>query len=161
MIYPFMFIEYNKTKAQQFLKENYGWEYYGGHHHENSYTKFAISYWLYSKFNIDKRIITLSAQIISGEIEREQALSELKMKPYNPETIDSDIKFILSKLDMTSKEFEEIWSGITKSFIDYPNYHNIIEKMVLIIKPMMYLFLPQMPSYFTQLEMRKNKKYET
>ena len=49
---PFYHIDYNKTEAQKFLSKEYGWKYYGGHHHENLFTRFAIAYWLPKKFNI-------------------------------------------------------------------------------------------------------------
>ena len=57
VIRPYYFLDYSKNKAQIELIKDYGWEYYGGHHHENIFTKFIISYWLYEKFGIDKRKI--------------------------------------------------------------------------------------------------------
>ena len=39
-VLPFNYIEYNKTEAQKYLQHEYDWEYYGGHHHENSFTKY-------------------------------------------------------------------------------------------------------------------------
>ena len=82
MLRPYYYLDYEKRKAQEFLKKEFGWEYYGGHHHENIFTSFAISYWLPQKFGIDKRLITLSALVMNGEISREQALNELKLDPY-------------------------------------------------------------------------------
>ena len=76
---PFNNIEYEKKIAQDFLIKDYGWEYYGGHHHENVFTKFAIAYWMPKKFGIDKRIITLSAQVLSGEISREVPSKKLNI----------------------------------------------------------------------------------
>ena len=59
-IRPFYYLDYDKAKARDFLEEEYNWEYYGGHHHENLFTKFVMSYWLPEKFGIDKRKISLS-----------------------------------------------------------------------------------------------------
>ena len=80
MLRPYYYLDYEKRKAQEFLKNEYGWEYYGGHHYENIFTRFAISYWLPEKFGIDKRIITLSALVMNGEISKEQAMEELKQR---------------------------------------------------------------------------------
>ena len=80
---PFNSIDYQKKVAQEFLKKEYGWEYYGGHHHENVFTKFAIAYWMPKKFGIDKRIITLSS-ILSREISKDTASEKLKNPPYRP-----------------------------------------------------------------------------
>ncbi len=91
-LYPYYYIEYNKNRAQQFLKEHYGWEYYGGHHFENILTRFTMSYWLYEKFGIDKRKITLSAQVMSGEISREKAIAEINSLPYNRDEKDEPYK---------------------------------------------------------------------
>ena len=52
-MYPFYYLDYQKKTAQYFLQKEFNWEYYGGHHFENIFTRFAISYWLYEKFAID------------------------------------------------------------------------------------------------------------
>lgn len=80
LLRPFFYLPYAKKDAKIFLKDHYNWEDYGGHHHENIYTKFIISYWLYEKFGIDKRKITYSAQVLSGEITRDEAIVEIEKK---------------------------------------------------------------------------------
>jgi tRNA(Ile)-lysidine synthase TilS/MesJ len=42
MIRPLNLLDYNKKSAQEFLSRNFEWEYYGGHHHENIFTKFLL-----------------------------------------------------------------------------------------------------------------------
>lgn len=158
MIYPFFYIDYNKKAAQTFLIENYNWQYYGGHHHENMFTKFAIAYWMTKKFNIDKRIITLSAQVISKEISREEALKMMQSPPYDPEQMERDKDFTIKKLGLSDEDFLKYWNNSNKGFLDYPSYHPIIKKTAKFIVPFVKYFLAQMPSYFIQLEMRKNEK---
>lgn len=121
MVKPFNFLSYNKVEAREFLIKEFNWKYYGEHHHENIFTKFTISYWLYEKFNIDKRIITYSAQVLSNFIDREKAINILKQKPYNLNTIQSEIDYVLKKLEISRKEFSEIWAKPNKFFYDYPN----------------------------------------
>jgi len=128
-IYPFYYLEYNKNKAQQFLMENYDWEYYGGHHFENTFTKFTMSYWLYEKFGIDKRKITLSAQVLSGEITRQQALAELEKLPYDVNQKDEMIAYVCKKLDLTRMEFDELFNAPNKSYRDYPSYDKLFKKL--------------------------------
>jgi len=154
LVFPFFFVEYNKQDAQQMLIDTYGWEYYGGHHHENLFTKFAISYWLYEKFGIDKRIITLSAQVMSGKVSREEALSELEKIPYNPSTIESEKNFVIKKLGLDQQEFERIWKEDNKTYHDYPSSHDLILKIARLVKPFIERILPQLPSYFIQIEER-------
>ena len=111
------YIDYNKKAVDQVLKNELDWEYYGGHHHENHYTKFFQSYYLPAKFGIDKRKLELSALIRSGQISRKEALSVIESShyEYEQETID----YALNKLDITSKEWEEIMKAPIKSHNDY------------------------------------------
>jgi len=128
-IYPFYYIEYKKNKAQEFLKAQYDWQYYGGHHFENIFTKFAISYWLYEKFGIDKRKITLSAQILSGEMDRVSALDIINSEPYSLADKDVMIDFMLKKLEIESEHFENILKDKNKTYKDYPSYYYLFKKL--------------------------------
>jgi len=111
------FIDYNKKKVDEILKKELDWEYYGGHHHENHYTKFFQSYYLPQKFNIDKRKTELSALIRSGQVSRKEALREIESDPYHYER--STVDYAINKLGISSKEWEEIMNMPVKSHDDY------------------------------------------
>lgn len=128
MVRPFYFLDYSKQQAQQELMKLYNWEYYGGHHHENIFTKFIIAYWLYEKFGIDKRKITLSAQIMNGDITREESLSIIQKKPYSENEIDNLKQYVFKKLDITEAEFETWFKAPNKFYYDYPNSYKMIFK---------------------------------
>jgi hypothetical protein len=156
IIRPFYYLEYQKKSAQKFLIENYGWEYYGGHHHENIFTKFVMSYWLKNKFNIDKRIITLSAQILSGEITREEGLKIISQPAYNSNEIDQDITYVIKKLDLSDNLFKEIWNSPNKSIYDYNSTLSLIKKYKIIILPLLNIINGgKKPMFITHLEERK------
>ena len=87
LIPVFNYLDYNKPTAQKELISDFDWQYYGEHHHENLFTKFAIGYWQYKKFGIDKRKITYSAQILSKQISRDEALKIVEKKPYSEKEI--------------------------------------------------------------------------
>ena len=150
----FNYIEYNKQDAQEFLIENYGWRYYGEHHHENLFTKFAIGYWMYEKFGIDKRKITYSAQIMSGKISRDEALARVSKPPYNSADIDQDLDYILNKLSFTRNEFTSIWESPNKGFLDYPSYFNLFIKLYKYVWPILKYVVPTKPKMFFELEER-------
>lgn len=156
-VYPFYYLDYNKNKAQEFLIKNYSWEYYGGHHYENHFTKFAISYWLYKKFGIDKRKITLSAQVLSNEISRESALEEINRVPYNENEVEQTLEFLLKKLEISREEFDRALHSANKSFHDYPSYNFIFTKMMKMAKPVLSLVFLHKPQSIFQAEMRKKK----
>ncbi|MCZ6594909.1 MAG: N-acetyl sugar amidotransferase [Bacteroidetes bacterium] len=153
-IYPFYYLDYQKKSAQQLLQDEYDWHYYGGHHHENIFTKFAICYWLRKKFNIDKRKITFSAQILTGEISRKDALQELQLPPYDPDQMERDKDFTLKKLDLTEAEFQTIMRRENKYFYAYPSHYPLIQKFIKTAKPVLSLVLPHKPMAIFQIEMR-------
>jgi len=144
-IYPFYYLDYNKNKTQDFLKKNYQWEYYGGHHFENVFTKFAISYWLYEKFGIDKRKITFSAQVLSGEISRESAASIIENHPYNKHEEEQLIEYVIKKLDLGREEFQSIINSPNKTYKDYPSHINLYNKLIKITAPVLKLVFIHKP----------------
>ena len=147
----------NKTMARDFLTKNYNWEYYGGHHHENRYTKFVIAYWLYRKFNIDKRKITLSAQIKSGELSREDALKQIKTDPYGDINSDPELNFVLKKLDMNREEFDAIWKEKNHSIYDYPSYLPFIKRNISFTKFVIQWLTKEKSTYFLTHEYLNKK----
>jgi len=155
MIYPYNYLEYSKKEAQKFLKENYGWEYYDEHHHENLFTKFAIGYWQYKKFGIDKRKITYSAQILSNQITKEEALKIISKEPYNTSEINKDLEYILNKLDLTKDDFDKIWDKPNKTFRDYPSYYHYFEKFYDYLWPLLSKIIQVKPKVFYEFEERR------
>jgi N-acetyl sugar amidotransferase len=152
---PYYYIEYNKQEAQKYLIDNYSWEYYGGHHHENIFTKFTIAYWLKKKFNIDKRIITLSAQVLSGHFTRDSAIELLKEEPYDPLQMERDKNYVIKKLGLTDKEFDNIWNSANKTIFDYPSFLPFFNKYSKFVKPILSLILHSKPTFFYQHEMNQ------
>jgi len=153
-IAPFNYLPYQKKEAQALLKEKYGWEYYGGHHHENLFTKFAVAYWLPRKFGIDKRRITLSAQVMSGEISRDQALSLINEPPYDPAQMETDREYVTKKLGFTAEEFQAVWRAANRSYLDYPSYYPLIRRLMAVLVPVLRLVLPEKPKIFYEMEER-------
>lgn len=154
MLRPYYYLDYEKRKAQEFLMNEYGWEYYGGHHYENIFTRFAISYWLPEKFGIDKRIITLSALVMNSEITREQALDELKKDPYDLNEMQYDKEYVLKKIEMTINEFEECFSKPNKYYFDYPSYMGLLKTFNKLSITGIKKIVPFMPSIFIESQNR-------
>jgi len=114
------FIDYQKKKVDKTLAEELDWQYYGGHHHENVYTKFFQSYYLPKKFNIDKRKTELSALVRSGQISREEGLKEISEHPY--EYDERVVEYTINKLGLSKEEFDNIMSSPIKSHDDYKTW---------------------------------------
>jgi len=154
IIKPYYYLDYQKKNAQKFLIENYDWEYYGGHHFENIFTRFAIAYWLKKKFNIDKRIITFSAQILNKELDRAKAIEMIKSEPYDKSQMEADKNYVIKKLGLTTEEFEKMWNNENKSVYDFPSYLGLINKFSKIIKPILMKVYKQPPTFLYQMDER-------
>jgi N-acetyl sugar amidotransferase len=126
-IYPLSYIDYDKDKAKEFLKAEFGWEEYGGKHHESKITAFWQSYAMPVKYNMDYRRATFSSKICAGHLSREDALEELKALPYNPDTIDDMKQYIAKKYQITNEELERCLALPPKTYKDFPNNKKLID----------------------------------
>ena len=116
---PLNYIDYNRDRAFQELKEFCGFEYYGRKHLENILTAFVQLYWFPKKFGVDKRTSHLSSMIVSGQMTREEALREFAEPIYDEKQMDEYIEFIKEKLKITTEEFEEIMAAPAHPHTDY------------------------------------------
>jgi N-acetyl sugar amidotransferase len=126
------YINYIKKDVDEILKKELDWQYYGGHHHENVYTKFFQSYILPVKFNIDKRKTELSAMIRSGQITRDEALSEINNNAYRCD--NETVNYALNKLELSEDEFKEIMGMPPKKCTDYKTLLPLIKLLKLPIR---------------------------
>lgn len=156
-IRPFYYLDYDKKAARAFLEKEFGWQYYGGHHHENSFTKYAMAVWLPEKFNIDKRVINLSAQVMDKKITREEALEELESPALDNKTKRDLTKYISKKLDLTEEEFDNIWKSNNKDFTHYPNDLVYLKFAMKYLKPLIRLVYRQEPMTFVEINHNQNK----
>lgn len=125
-------IDYNRERAFRELGEFCGFEYYGSKHLENVLTAFVQLYWFPKKFNIDKRIYHLSSMIISGQMTREEALIELEKPLYDEAMMHEYIEIIKEKLNISTKEFDEIMSGKAHSHNEYRTEKSTFKYMAYI-----------------------------
>ncbi|HGJ63839.1 TPA: N-acetyl sugar amidotransferase [bacterium] len=128
IVYLLNYMPYSKKEAKELLEKELDWKYYGGKHHESFYTKFIQSFLLYKKFGIDYRRATYSTMICTGEMNREDALSEINNhKPFNKNTLEDDIQYLCKKLEISRNEFDEIMALPPKYYYDYPNNKAFLE----------------------------------
>jgi N-acetyl sugar amidotransferase len=120
------YVDFRRENAIDTIKNELGWNDYGGKHHESVYTRFYQTYILPEKFGIDKRKAHLTCLIIStGEVSREQALEELKSPPIDLKNREVIKEYVLKKMGLTPEELDEIMHAPVKSILDYPNIHHI------------------------------------
>ena len=129
---PLWYIEYSKEEAKAFLSEQFGWQYYGGHHLENRMTAFLHSVYLPQKFKADLRNNTLAAQVRNGKLSRPQAWKE-----YNsPPLIETElISYFKKRLGLDDEHYEQVMQASPRSWVDFPTYKKRFERL----RPLFYL----------------------
>jgi len=120
-VFPLDYVVYDKAKALELLRANYGYESYANKHYENVFTRFFEGYYLPLKFGFDTRKNVLSNMIHAGTISRENAIKVLEQPPYDEEQGKLDLEYIAKKLGITSKEFVDIINSPNKTPKDYKN----------------------------------------
>jgi len=115
------YMPFNVEEAKKILSAEYGWKPYPRKHFESRFTKFFESYWLYERFSYDVRRVQFSSLILSGQMSREDALSELAQKPYNEETIRDEFRYIATKLGITEMNLQEYFHMPKKYYWNYKN----------------------------------------
>jgi len=132
--YPLNYVDYNKDKAREFLKDQYGWEDYGGKHHESTITAFWQSFAMPVKYNMDYRRATYSSQICNNQMTREDALEELKKLPYNNDEIIITKEYVAKKYKISIEDLNGYIGLSPKTYKDFPNQKNIIDIFYRIYK---------------------------
>lgn len=127
-------VEYHKSEAKEILKKEYGWVDYTGKHNESIFTRFFQNYILPLKFHVDKRKAHLSSLICSGQITREQAIEELKVKVWETQQTKEDKQYVLKKLEVSEETFDKWMKEKPTSHFDYPSYLTRHDKIIRYIK---------------------------
>lgn len=118
---PLNYLAYDKTEAQETLRREYGWRDYGAKHCESRFTKFYQEIFLARKFGFDKRRLHLSSLIVSGQLSREQALSELEQPLLSADQERRDLRFVAKKLGITPAELTALIEAPAVDHLEYPS----------------------------------------
>lgn len=127
---------YYKKEVIEELKREFDWEPYSNKHYESVFTRFYEGYWLPKKFGYDKRKAHFSSLILTGQLNREEALNILKTPPYDEKIAMEDMKFICNEMGIAVKDFKELMEKSNKTYKDYDNdfkYLNMLRKLAKLI----------------------------
>lgn len=125
------YIDYKRKDVDVFLKKNLDWENTGAHYFDDLYQSL-MTYVYRVKFKIDRRLFNYSALIRSGQLTRQDALQKIKHR-YSIEN-PKIINLCLKRLGITKKELDSYLKLPVKSFRDYPNSFELIQKLKIPIK---------------------------
>lgn len=123
------YMDYTKANAKSLLTERLGWRDYGGHHHESIYTRYYQSHLSPHKFGMDRRMVTLSAAVREGAMDRQAALDTLATPSCPPEVVADDEQYIIHKLALREDQFRLLAAERPKSFLEYPTYYPLFRML--------------------------------
>lgn len=123
---PLNYIPYIKKDAENLLMAKFGWEKFQHKHHESRFTRFYEDFWLPRKFGFEKRRAHFSSLILTGQMTREEAIERIKTPEMDEIFLQNEFEYIANKLDFTVQEFNELFLGENKSYLDYKNKRWII-----------------------------------
>lgn len=121
---PLYWVDYRKEEIKEFLTQEYGWQWYGGHHLENRFTAFYHSYFLPQRFGIDFRVIEFSALVRSGQLDRETGLARLH-EDRDPQL--ELVALVKKRLGLSEQEFCELMAAPRRTYRDYATYKRRFE----------------------------------
>jgi N-acetyl sugar amidotransferase len=119
---PLNYMPYNKTEALRELQEKVGYKPYPRKHGESLFTKLFQNYYLPQKFGMDKRRPHLSSLIVSGQINRVDALAKLDEPLYEPAELEIDIAYFCKKLRISRQQFDRLMNAPVHHYSDFPNW---------------------------------------
>jgi len=126
---PLNFMPYDKAAAVRELETAIGWRSYGRKHGESLFTKLFQNDYLPRKFGYDKRLPHLSSMIVSGQMTRDEALSELSKPLYDARELEIDINYFCKKLRITREQYEGFIVGPQARYDAYPNWDNLHRRL--------------------------------
>jgi N-acetyl sugar amidotransferase len=131
-IRPLWYMDLNKEQTKQFLSNEFGWQWYGGHHLENRFTAFYHSYFLPRRFQIDGRKLGYSALIRGGQMSREEGLELIAQPPVvDPEVVE----LVKKRLRFSDAEFERVMTQPKHNYTEFKTYKPTFERL----RPLFYV----------------------
>ena len=118
---PLNYFEYNKKQAEDILSKAYGCKKYRQKHFESRFTRFFEGYWLPKRFGYDTRKPQLSSLIVSGQMERDEAIKILSKPSLSKSQALEDFKYVASKLQISYDELNEYFQLPIRKFYHYSN----------------------------------------
>lgn len=129
---PLNLIDFNKQHALKILSEECGYQPYPYKHYESLFTRFYQGYILPEKFGVDKRKNHFSSLIVSGQMERREAINLLN-RPTYPDQMEliRDKRMFLKKMRWRQDKLDKY---IARHPVSHKRYSNSAAVMIFLIR---------------------------
>lgn len=133
---PFLdYFDFNKNLAMETLQGNYGYKPYPYKHYESIFTRFYQGYILPNKFLVDKRRLHFSTLIASGQMDRNEALTNLEGVPYpTAESLEEDKRYFLKKMGWSQERLQKYIANPATQHSAYPSEKPVWDYFLSIYK---------------------------
>jgi N-acetyl sugar amidotransferase len=127
VVRPLDLVPYVKRDAMTLLTERFGWQPYPQKHFESRFTRFYESFWLPKRFGYDVRRVQFSSLILTGQLSREEALTELQKPPFDESEMVKEIEFVGNKLGVSVSDLERFMGLPKRTYRDYRSQRLLYE----------------------------------
>lgn len=114
------YVPYHKKDVITTLEQVYGYQSYGQKHFEDLLTKFLEAWWIPTRFGYDIRRAQLSSLVITGQMDRNEALELLKRPPVPENECIAMFKEVAKKLEISEEELMTYYK-LPKIYQKYKN----------------------------------------
>jgi len=101
---PLNLVPFTKEEMIRTLVNEYGYELYGQKHFEDLLTKFLEGWWVPTRFGHDIRRAQLSSLVVTGQMDRDEALKILEQPPLSEEESRELFKEVAKRLEISESE---------------------------------------------------------
>lgn len=122
VIRPLNFMPYSREEAIQELETSCDWRSYGRKHGESLFTRFFQNHYLPKKFGYDKRRAHYSSMIVSGQLERDEALKLMEEPLYDGHSLEVDKSYFCKKLDISIDELDRLMDEPNRHYSEFANW---------------------------------------
>jgi len=129
------YLNYNKEEALSILQKEVAYKPYPYKHYESIFTRFYQGFILPNKFGIDKRKIHFSTLIMSGQMNRKDALEDLKKIPYpSLQTLEEDKEYFLKKMRWKQKALDDYMTRPEVSHDQFSSEKKLYDSLLKVYK---------------------------
>jgi len=110
-----------KKDAEKELKILFDWQPFQHKHHESRFTRFYEDYWLPKRFGFQKRRAHFSSLVITGQMQREEALNRISRPEMDNHFLNQEFEYIANKLDLSKFELQRLFDMPKYTYHNYRN----------------------------------------
>lgn len=129
------YLEYEKSKVLEVLVRDFRYKPYAYKHYESIFTRFYQGHILPTKFGVDKRKVHLSNLIVTGQMDRAEALESCARIAYPSEReLEADKSYFLKKMGWSPQKLADYLARPERPHDAYPSEAVLFHRLLAIYR---------------------------